>query len=183
MNLLVHVAMQMATPMAVGPGGCVTPSPMANGSVPPAVGARPGGGNPPLSGWRPGSAGLSSVPPGRMGPGSTGGTPAGQGIAAGGNAAPRRGSLWPGAGNSALDGTPPGTAVKPAKRKVGFGSRLNFAASTGRWVFEVHTATMGVAGLHPTQRLSNSERVLSMTALADQEQGQGHGSRTASRPS
>jgi hypothetical protein len=170
----------MATPMAVASGSCVTP--MANGSVPPAVGARPGGGNPPLSGWRPGSASLGRGPPGRTGPGSTGGTPADQGIAAGGNAAPRRGGLWPGAGNGAVDGTP-GTAVKPAKRKVGFGSRLNFAASTGRWVCEVHTATMGVAGLHSTQRLSKSELVLSIIALADQEQGQGYGGSTAGRPS
>lgn len=129
----------MATPMAVAPGNCVTPSPMVNGSVPPAVGARPGGGNPPLSGWRPGSAGLNSMPPSHMVPGSMSGTPADQGIVAGGNAAPRRGSLWPGAGNSTLDGTP-GTVVKPAKRKVGFGSRLNFAASTGRWALATHTA-------------------------------------------
>lgn len=176
--MLRHVAAQMATPMAVASGSCVTPSPMANGSVPPAVGACQGGGNPPLSGWRPGSAGLGSLPPSRMGPTSTGGTPADQGIAAGGNAVPRRGALWPGPGNGTPDGTP-GTAVKPAKRKVGFGSRLNFAASTGRWVCGVHTATMGVAGLHPTQRLPNSELVLSMAALDDQEQGQGYGGSTA----
>lgn len=105
--------------MAVTPGSYVTPPPMANGATPPAVGGRfGGGGHPAIGGWRPGSDAA---------------TPADQGIAGGSAVAPHHSSLRVGSLGSTFGGTAAETG-KPAKRKVGFGSRLNFAWSSARCV-------------------------------------------------
>lgn len=118
-------AIQMGTPMPATPGSYVTPPPMANGSTPPAIGGRHGGGPPAI-----GSLRLGGVP-GSVGA-AFGATPADQGIPGDDPAAPRRGSLRTSGLGSALYGGSPVDAGKPAKRKVGVGSRLDFAASSAR---------------------------------------------------